>query len=169
MGLTSNAQRTNIHRAWQRLGGVKLRSRGGSFFARLQLALCLLGTTASALAAEEFRTPPVSVARVDWRAALDQLHVEVGAHPSVAPNFTFVHRYRLAASHPRALPALGQLNRPTSPIFTGISRIPVPVLLPFDPAAYLEANWTGTADNISLAHFQADFRPADVFYAGPAG
>src|SRR6202012_4942629 len=126
----------------------------------------LLGTTASALAAEEFRTPPVSVARVDWRAALDQLHVEVGAHPSVAPNFPFVHRYRLAASDPRALPALVQLNATTSQIFTGIGRSPVPVLLPFDPAAYLEANWNGTPDNVSLARLQADFRPVDVFDAG---
>jgi hypothetical protein len=146
-----------------------LRSGASSFFARLQLAALLLGVSATSLAADEFRSPSISVARVDWRAALDQLHVEVGAHPSVAPGFTFVRRYRLPAADPRATPALVQLNATTSQLFAGINRSPVPVLLPLDPAAYLEAHWTNTPENLPLARFQADFRPADVFDAGPAG
>jgi hypothetical protein len=123
----------------------------------------------SPLAADEFRSPTVSVARVDWRAALDQLHVEVGSLPSVAPAFTFANRYRLAAGDPRAMPAFVQLNAATSQIFSGIGRSTVPVLLPLDPAAYLEARWAGALENLSLAHFQSDFRPADMFDAGPAG
>jgi hypothetical protein len=121
------------------------------------------------LAANEFRSPPISVARVDWRAALDELRAEISTRPSVASTFTFVGRHRLAASDPRAMPALVQLNATTSQLFNGINRSAVPVLLPFDTAAYLEAQWAGVLETSSLSHFQADFRPANVFDAGPAG
>ena len=41
------------------------------------------------------------------------------------------------------MPALVQLNAISSQFFTGIARSPVPVLLPFDAAAYLEAQRNG--------------------------
>jgi hypothetical protein len=141
----------------------------GCFFARLLVAVCLLGAGISPLAADEFRSASISVARVDWRAALDQLRAEIGTRPSVVPAFTFVGRHRLPTADPRAMPALVQLNATTSQLFTGISRSAVPVLLPFDAAAYFEALWAGPVEPLSLARFQADFRPADVFDAGPAG
>ncbi|HET7885461.1 MAG TPA: M23 family peptidase [Bradyrhizobium sp.] len=131
--------------------------------------MLLLVAGCHALAADEFRSPSVSVARTDWRAALDQLRTEIGSEPSVASAFTFATRRRLTPSDPRALPAFVQINAATSPIFTGISRSTVPVLLPFDTAAYLEARWTGTLEGLPLSHFQADFRPVDLFDAGPAG
>jgi hypothetical protein len=146
-----------------------VRSGAGSFLACVQLAFCLLGAAASPLAADEFRSPALSVARVDWRAALDEIRAEIGTRPSVVPAFTFVSRYRLPASDPRSMPALVQLNATTSQIFTGISRSPVPVLLPFDTAAYLEARWRDAPESFLLARFQADFRAADLFDAGPAG
>jgi hypothetical protein len=43
----------------------------------------------------------------------------------------------------------------------------VPVLLPFDTAAYLDAAIDET--NPSISRHQADFRPVDVFHAGPSG
>jgi hypothetical protein len=144
-------------------------SGASTFAARLQLAFFLFVAGVNALAADEFRSPAISAARVDWRAALDQLRTEIGTHPSVVPAFTFARRYRLAASDPRSLPAFVQLNATTSQIFTGIGRSTIPVLLPVDTAAYLEARLTGTPENLSLARFQADFHPADVFEAGPAG
>jgi len=146
-----------------------VRSGAGRFVAQLLLAVCSLGAGVSPLVADEFRSPSISVARVDWRAALDQLRAEIGTHPSVVPAFTFVGRHRLAAADPRAMPALVQLNATTSQLFTGISRSAVPVLLPFDTASYLEAHWAGALETLSLARFQADFRPADMFDAGPAG
>src|SRR5689334_8904654 len=94
---------------------------------------------APSFAAEEFQAPPVSAARVEWRAVFDQLRAEIGAVPSVASDFTFSVQRRIAASDPRSMPALVQLNAVTSPIFTGIGRSPIPVLLPFDAAAYVEA------------------------------
>ena len=109
---------------------------------RWQLSLCCWPARPR-FAAEEFLTPPVSVARVEWRAVLDQLRAEIGAAPAVASDFTFSVQRRVAASDPRSMPALVQLNAVTSPIFAGIGRSPVPVLLPFDAAAYLEARQNG--------------------------
>ena len=67
------------------------------------------------------------------------------------------------------MPALVQLNAVTSQIFTGIGRSPVPVLLPFDTAAFLDARLNGAPASLSLSRYQADFRPVDLFDAGPAG
>jgi murein DD-endopeptidase MepM/ murein hydrolase activator NlpD len=121
------------------------------------------------LIAEEFRTPAVSVVRVEWRAVLDQLRSEIGSQPSVASTFTFSGRRRLPAFDPRIAPALVQLNAITSPIFAGIGRSPVPVLLPFDTAAFVDARRNGAPESLSVSRYQADFRAADLFDAGPAG
>jgi len=67
------------------------------------------------------------------------------------------------------MPTLVQLNGVTSPIFTGIGRSPVPVLLPFDAAAFLEARLNGAPASLSFSRYQVDFRPVDLFDAGPAG
>jgi hypothetical protein len=128
----------------------------------------LLATTAF-LAADEFRTASSSIVRVEWRAALDQLRSEINAQPAVASGFTFSGRRRLPAFDPRGTPALVRLNAVTSQIFTGIGRSPVPVLLPFDTAAFLDAQLNGAPASLSLSRYQADFRPADLFDAGPAG
>jgi hypothetical protein len=145
-----------------------VKSGAGRFVAGLQLAFFFsFFASAGASAADEFRSAAISVARVDWRAALDQLRTEINIQPSVAPAFTFASRYRLPASDPRSLPAFVQLNATTSQIFTGISNSTVPVLLPFDTAAYLDARWAGVPEG--LARFQSDFHPVDLFAAGAAG
>ena len=129
--------------------------------------LFLAGT--AALPADEFRTPAVTAVRVEWHSVLDQLHTEIGTQPAVAPAFTFSGQRRLPAFDPRSMPALVQLNGVTSPIFTGIMRSPVPVLLPFDTAAFLNAQLNGVPASLSVSRYQADFRPVDLFDAGPAG
>jgi murein DD-endopeptidase MepM/ murein hydrolase activator NlpD len=131
------------------------------------LALLIAGT--AALTADEFRTSGISAVRVDWRAALDQLRSEINTRPAVAPAFSLTRRYRLPTSDPRSMPALVQLNAVTSPIFTGIGRSPVPVLLPFDTAAFLDTPLNGAPASLSPARYQADFRAVDMFDAGPAG
>jgi murein DD-endopeptidase MepM/ murein hydrolase activator NlpD len=130
------------------------------------LALLTAGNTARA---DEFKMPAVSAVRVDWRAALNQFRSEINTRPAVASAFTLTRRYRLPPSDPRSMPGLVELNAVTSPIFAGIGRSPVPVLLPFDTAAFLEARLNGATASLSLSHDQADFRPADLFDAGPAG
>ncbi len=128
------------------------------------------------MAADEFRTPSISLVRVDWRAALDQLRAEIGTRPSIAPDFSFAEprrptttSSRVPSSDPRSMPAVLQLNAFTSQIFTGIARSRIPVLLPFDAGAYLEAQREGRPASVSLSRYQADFRPVDLFDAGPAG
>lgn len=123
----------------------------------------------AARSADEFQTPSVSAVRVDWRAALDQFRAELEPAPAAAANFVFASQRRVTSSDPRAMPALVQLNAVTSQVFTGIGRSPVPVLLPFDTASFFEARLNGAAPERTLARFQADFRPVDVFDAGPAG
>jgi hypothetical protein len=129
--------------------------------------LFLAGT--AVLTADEFHTPAITAVRVEWRGALDQLHTEIGTQPAVAPGFTFTGQRRLPAYDPRSMPALVQLNAVTSQIFTGIGRSPVPVLLPFDAAAFLNAQLNGAPASLSVSHYQADFRPVDLFDAGSAG
>jgi hypothetical protein len=150
-------------------GGDALGTKAVRFVTRW-LASCLLLLAGTAvLAADEFRTPAISAVRVEWRAALDQLRSEINTQPAVASAFTFSGQRRLPRFDPRSTPALVQLNAVTSPIFTGIGRSPVPVLLPFDTAAFLDARLNGAPASLSLSHYQADFRPADLFDAGPAG
>lgn len=132
-------------------------------------SLLLLVASPSVLRADDFRTPAVSAVHVEWRAVLDQLRSEISATPSVASAFTFSGQRRVPASDPRSTPALMQLNAVTSKIFAGIDRSPVPVLLPFDTAAFLDARANGVPAGLSLSKYQADFRPVDLFDAGQAG
>jgi hypothetical protein len=131
------------------------------------LLLLLAGTLVAV--ADEFRTAAISAVRVEWRAALDQFRSEINTQPAVASTFAFSGKRRLPAFDPRLIPALVQLNAATSPIFTGIGRSPVPVLLPFDTAAFVDARLNGAPAGLSLSRYQADFRPADLFDAGSAG
>jgi hypothetical protein len=146
-----------------------LGTKAGGVVGCLLAALALLLAGTADLAADEFRTPAISAVRVDWRAALDQFRSEINTQPAVAPAFTFTGRRRLPPFDPRATPALVQLNAVTSPIFTGIGRSPVPVLLPFDTATFLDAGLNGAPAGLSLSRYQADFRPVDLFDAGPGG
>ena len=135
-------------------------------FVSLLLAALSLPITAP-LAADEIRSPSLSALRVDWRAALDQLRTEINAHPQTAGDFVFVPRRSMPRYDPRAMPALVQLNAVSSQFFTGIARSSIPVLLPFDAAAYLDARRSGALASVS--RYQADFNPVDMFDSGPAG
>ena len=139
------------------------------FVAILLAAFPLLVAGTSAVPADDFRTPAISAVRVEWRAALDQLRSEINTRPAVAPAFTFPSQRRFRSFDPRSRPALVQLNAVTSQIFAGIGRSPVPVLLPFDTAAFLDARQNGAPASLSPSHYQADFRPVDLFDAGLAG
>ena len=144
-------------------------TRAFGFVALLSAAFPLLIAGTLDLSADEFRTPAVSALRVEWQAALDQLRSEIATQPALVQTFAFSSRRRLPTFDPRSIPALVQLNAVTSQIFTGIGRSPVPVLLPFDTAAFLDARLSGTAASPPVSRYQADFRAVDLFDAGPAG
>src|SRR2546429_7028699 len=89
-------------------------------------ALCLLPTTLTGAAAEEFRTPSITAVRVEWRAVLDRLRTEIATHPAIASRFTFAGQRRVPAWDPRSTPPLGQLNAINPALFAGIGRGPIP-------------------------------------------
>jgi hypothetical protein len=151
------------------LGGDASGTKAVRSAAQLLASLVFLVAGTVVPIADEFRTAAITAVRVEWRAALDQLRSEISTRPAVASAFTFSGQRRLPAFDSRTTPALVQLNAVTSPIFTGIGRSPVPVLLPFDTAAFLDARLSGAPETLSLSRYQADFRPADLFDAGPAG
>jgi len=136
---------------------------------RLLVATSLAPAGAAPVAAQTFQTPSISAVRVEWRAVIDQLRSELDTAPAVASNFAFAIRRHVSGFDPRSMPALVQLNGVTSQIFNGIERSPVPVLLPFDTASYLDTRLSGGASPPPLSRYQADFRPVDLFDAGPAG
>lgn len=141
--------------------------KGFRFVSQLLALLSLLVT--APLAADEFHSPSLTALRVDWRAALDQFRTEINSRPQIAGDFIFVPRRSVPRYDPRAMPALVQLNAISSQFFTGIARSSVPVLLPFDAAAYLDAQRSGAPATLALSRYQADFNPVDMFDAGPAG
>lgn len=134
-----------------------------------RVAGCLLGAMAATLApgglrdsrAGDFKTPSISVVQPDWQAAVNQLKVET----SGINRLVFAVGTRSRKQVRRAAPALWQLNALTADFFAGINRSPVPVLLPFDTARFLGDR----TPDISAARYQAGFRPASMFDAGPAG
>lgn len=131
-------------------------------------ALTVWAFLTAPVSADEFKTPAISAIHVEWRAALDQLKAEMSAQPAVAARFTFSGRRRLPASDPRTMPAFEQLNAATSQIFRGINRSPIPVLLPFDTASYLNDR-AGGADGLAVSRYQSGFGAAEMLAAGPAG
>ncbi|MCK1424666.1 M23 family peptidase [Bradyrhizobium sp. 182] len=148
-------------------GGETVVGKAFRFVSQLLASLSLL--IATPLAAEEFRSPSLTALRVDWRAALDQFRAEINSRRRVADDFIVAPRRSVPRHDPRAIPALVQLNAVSSQFFTGIARSPVPVLLPFDAAAYLEAQRNGAPAMLALSRYQAEFNPVDMFDAGPAG
>lgn len=148
-------------------GGETVGRKSFRFVSLLLAPLSLF--IASPLAADEFRSPSLTALRVDWRAALDQLRTEINSRPQVAGDFIFAPRRSVPRYDPRAMPALVQLNAVSSQFFTGITRSSVPVLLPFDAAAYLDAQRRRAPLSLPLSRYQADFNPVDMFDAGPSG
>jgi len=119
-------------------------------------------------AAQDFHTPSATVVRPDWRAANDELRSEIGARSDAPGLLNFAGAWRLRPDDPRRWPALAQLNAATSAFFPAIGQSPVPVLLPFDAAAYLADRAQGALASIVAPHYQAGFRTA-AFDAGPSG
>ncbi|HEU4806583.1 MAG TPA: M23 family peptidase [Nitrobacter sp.] len=145
--------------------------RGNSplrFVRRAAAAWLLLAAATGGAVADDFKTPGISIARVEWRTVLDQFKSEIEAWPDIADRFTVNTLRHLPSSDPRTMPALIQLNAVTLPLFARINQSPVPVLLPFDAGMYLNARATGEPANLPLAHYQAGFQ-RQMFDAGLAG
>ena len=121
------------------------------------------------LAAQDFTTASVSYARVDWRAAINQLSSEIAARPEASGALTFSRSRRFRPADQRRAPALMQLNAIASPLFAGINQSPLPVLLPFDMPSYLADRMTGAPSSLVYNRYLFGLRSVDFFDAGQAG
>lgn len=132
------------------------------------LALLLLASAANAQKAvevippeqaPEMKNPTVASVNVDWSAARAELAA-------------FDHLTRpedAAGTAARAAPdALTRLNAATEKIFSGIAASAVPVLLPFDTAAFLDDRSRGTAGAGDNGKYFSGFH-ATFFAPGPSG
>ncbi len=145
---------------------LKSLNRGVAAVVALLIALVL--ASAPTLHADEFVRPGITFARVDWRAALDQLRGEVSVNPEAMAYLTFPGAGRSDPFNRRRTPTWTELNAATSPTFATIDKSTIPVLLPFDVASYLADRMTG-APTFVPAHYQSGFNNADLFEAGPSG
>ncbi len=126
---------------------------------------------------EDIKTPGITFAPADWPSALEALRDKAAASPATRDYFSFVPPRPMRTSFSRApdsrsfarrYPALVQLNAATSQIFSGIARAPIPVLLPFDMAAFF-ADRQSSNPPLSAARYLSGFSRVLHFNAGPAG
>jgi hypothetical protein len=116
----------------------------------------MLAVGMATAAAQDMQTPRISRPKVDWDAAAADLKdiEEPGVVQSDGP--------------PPAGAAFASLNQATSDFFSNIAASPVPVLLPFDTAAFLRDRAAATP-NKSVGDYLSGFHPSPFFLTGPAG
>jgi hypothetical protein len=105
----------------------------------------------------EMKSPRVSSEEVDWRAVnsavsdLSPLLTEGGSDGAKAD-------------------ALARLNEATQSVFPNIAASPIPVLLPFDTAAYLKDKAAANGGAVDRRKYFGGFTASNVFFfPGPAG
>src|SRR5262245_7602941 len=122
---------------------------------RFGIAGLALAAGVFAAAAQDMKSPRIAPTPVDW----DAVAVGLGARDR---------------QEPIAVPGrMGELSRATGERFANIAASPVPVLLPFDTAAFLHDRARGS-DGIAVTNPPADnylfgFNSVPFFYPGPAG
>ncbi|TMJ96624.1 MAG: hypothetical protein E6G77_17395 [Alphaproteobacteria bacterium] len=121
---------------------------------RFGIAGLTLAAGVFAAAAQDMKSPRITATLVDW----DAIAVELGA---------------LDPQGPMAPNRMAELSRATGERFANIAASPVPVLLPFDTAAFLHDRAIGS-DGIAVTSPPADnylfgFNAVPFFYPGPAG
>src|SRR4029450_1145177 len=101
---------------------------------RFAIASLALAVGVAAAAAQDMKSPRIAPTRVDW----DAVAVELGARDPAKP--------ALAAPD-----VIATLNRATGERFANIAASPVPVLLPFDTAAFLRDRAAAAATSRAAA------------------
>jgi len=98
----------------------------------------------------EMKLPHISVAEVDWASVR-----------------TALAGFDTLASHDDETDVLMRLNAVTAKAFADIATSPVPVLLPFDTAAYLRDAAQGNAGDATK--YLSGFTGVPIFFPGPSG
>jgi hypothetical protein len=138
------------------------------------IAGLVLAAGVVAAAAQDMKSPRVSPTHVDW----DAVTAELEASDALARAATGAGQDEQAPhAPPSAADLIGSLNRATGERFANIAASPVPVLLPFDTAAFVRdksanaseaAGGTANAPNYPPSYFLG-FNAVPFFYPGPAG
>ena len=139
------------------IGGFALRSvlLAGSLLLACAGASAQDATSAlSPRSAPEARSPRITVATLDWDAAVTALAgvVSLPPHPEDAGAERILSHVNLAAGL----------------IFRNVAASPVPVLLPFDIETYLH-DYTAGSVPTDLARYHGSIELPKFFFAGPAG
>src|SRR5262249_29848536 len=120
-----------------------------------EFAGLVLAAGVFAAAAQDVKSPRLAPAHVDWRAVAIELSALEPQKAGVAPEL------------------VAKLNRATGERFANIAASPVPVLLPFDTAAFLRDRAAASDTANASANAPADnlfgFESVPFFYPGPAG
>src|SRR6476659_4205100 len=124
---------------------------------RFGIAGLALAAGVIAAAARDMKSPRIAPAHVDWDAVAVELDALDVPKPVVVPE------------------VMAKLNGATSERFANIAASPVPVLLPFDTAAFLRhrsaaADAAGLATTVPTApeDYLSGFSTVPFFYPGPA-
>jgi hypothetical protein len=141
----------------------------------LGLAGLALAAAILAAAAQEMKSPRISPTHVDWHAVAAEL-AAITAPGAAGPD---AEAHTPPAIDPAAATELvASLNRATSERFADIAASPVPVLLPFDTAAFLRNRAAKIAAKAAAAssgatapagNYLLGFNAVQFFYPGPAG
>ena len=114
-----------------------------------------LAASIIAAAAQEMKSPRISSTQVDWDAAVRELASIDSLKQADVPA------------------AMAELNSATGGRFANIAESPVPVLLPFDTAAFLReravAANAGDGTPNAPGDYLSGFSAVTLFYPGPAG
>jgi hypothetical protein len=105
--------------------------------------------------APEMKLPRVSISKVDWTSAR-----------------TALASFDTLVSHDNETDMLTRLNAVTAKAFADIATSPVPVLLPFDTAAYLRDAAQGNnaqVNTVDVTKYLSGFTSVPIFFPGPAG
>src|SRR6516225_8293395 len=123
---------------------------------RYGIAGLALAVGIAAAAAQDMKSPRIAPTHVDWDAVAVELDALDLPKPVVVPE------------------VMAKLNRATGERFANIAASPVPVLLPFDTAAFLRDRAAASDPAAASANSPADdylsgFNAVPFFYPGPAG
>src|SRR5262252_309085 len=123
---------------------------------RYGIAGLALAVGIAAAAAQDMKSPRIAPTHVDWDAVAVELDALDLPKPVVVPEL------------------MAKLNRATGERFANIAASPVPVLLPFDTAAFLRDRAAASDPSTASANAPADdylfgFNAVPFFYPGPAG
>jgi hypothetical protein len=134
------------------------------------LAGLVLAAAVMAAAAQEMKSPGISPTHVDW----DAVAVELAGPTAPDSAATGAEAPAPSAINPAmAAELVASLNRATGERFADIATSPVPVLLPFDTAAFLRDRAAKPAAdrgaNAPAGNYLLGFNAVPFFYPGPAG